>query len=75
MDPNCPGNRLLVGKADAARLLSVSVRTLEMLVATDQLTVRRIGRRTLVSVDSLRAYANRLQATGLRVMPRAELRE
>jgi len=50
---------LLVSKRDAARLLSVSLRTVENLIARKQLFARRIGRRVLISRTTLEAFARR----------------
>jgi hypothetical protein len=40
--------RLLYSRRDAARLLSISTRSLDYLIGTKQLTARRLGRRLLV---------------------------
>ena len=45
--------KLLVTKRDAAFALSVSVRTIENLIAAGELSSRRVGRRRLISVSAL----------------------
>lgn len=49
--------RLLVSKRDAAIALSLSVRTVEHLIAKKELSARRVGRRTLVLISSLEIFA------------------
>lgn len=49
--------RLLVGRHEAARMLSISERALDYLIANKQLSARRIGSRVLVSVNELQRYA------------------
>lgn len=49
--------RILVGRREAARMLSISQRSLDYLVANKQLDVRRIGSRVLLSLNELRRYA------------------
>jgi excisionase family DNA binding protein len=41
-------DRLLYDRREAARLLSVSVRALDRLIGTKEITARRIGRRVLI---------------------------
>ena len=48
--------RLLVGKREAAIMLSVSVRTVSNLLRMKSLASRRIGRRSLITMQSLRAF-------------------
>ena len=50
-------DRILVSKREAARLLGISVTSLDYLIRQRELTIRRLGRRTLVSTESLHAYA------------------
>ena len=52
-----PDNRLLVGRREAANMLSISERALDYLIASKQLSVRRIGARVLLSTQELRQYA------------------
>jgi excisionase family DNA binding protein len=49
--------RILVGRKEAARLLSISQRSLDYLVANKELAVRRIGSRVLITVAELRRFA------------------
>jgi excisionase family DNA binding protein len=50
---------ILLSKKSVAALLSVSIRTVENLIARKELAVRHIGRRTLVSRKSLEHFARR----------------
>jgi hypothetical protein len=43
-----PDDKLLVGREEAAEMLSISCRALDYLVANKQLLVRRIGTRVLI---------------------------
>lgn len=52
-----PDERLLVGRREAAHMLSISQRSLDYLVAAKELTARRIGSRVLISTAELRRYA------------------
>src|SRR5579875_546251 len=49
--------RLLVGRKEAADLLSISARALDYLVANRQLIVRRIGSRVLIPVSELQRFS------------------
>jgi excisionase family DNA binding protein len=55
--------KLLVSKRCAASALSLSIRTIENLIARKELTVRRVGRRTLVLASSLEAFTRRDHAS------------
>jgi excisionase family DNA binding protein len=44
---------LAISKLEAARILGVSLRTVDRLIALKQLAVRRLGRRVLVPRNSL----------------------
>jgi len=50
---------LMVSKKVAAQQLSISLRTLENLIAAQQLVVRRIGRRVVISRKALEQFAQR----------------
>jgi excisionase family DNA binding protein len=50
--------RLLYDRKEAARQLSVSVRTIDYLVANKELDTRRIGKKVLVTRASLVKYAS-----------------
>ena len=49
--------KLLVGRLEAAGMLSISCRALDYLVANKQLTVRRIGARVLIPVSELQRFS------------------
>jgi excisionase family DNA binding protein len=49
--------KLLVGRREAARMLSISQRSLDYLIADKQLTTRRIGTRVLIALTDLQRYA------------------
>jgi excisionase family DNA binding protein len=51
-------SRLLYDRKEAARQLSISVRSLDYLIAAKQLDTRRIGRKVLVTRASLVRYAS-----------------
>jgi excisionase family DNA binding protein len=51
--------KLLYGKREAAAALSLSVRTVENLIARKELVARRVGSRTLVVASSLFAFARK----------------
>jgi excisionase family DNA binding protein len=55
--------KLLYGKREAAALLSLSVRTIENLIARKELVARRVGKRTLVAASSLQAFARKDHAS------------
>jgi len=50
---------VLISKKEAARLLSLSLRTIDNLIARKQLAARRIGRRVLISRQELEKFARR----------------
>jgi len=52
-------DKLAVGRIEAARLLSISLRTLDSLLAGGQLRGRRIGRRVLFPVEELERFLMR----------------
>jgi excisionase family DNA binding protein len=52
-----PEDRLLVGRSEAAQMLSISERALDYLVANKQLSTRRIGSRVLIPTSELRRYS------------------
>lgn len=49
--------KLLFSKREAAQRLSISIRTLENLLATKELEARRIGRRVLIPAAVLESFA------------------
>jgi len=54
---------ILVSKKEAARVLSVSLRTIDNLIAAKELAVRRLGRRCLIPRTALEAFARRDHST------------
>jgi len=52
-----PEEKLLVGRTEAAGMLSISCRALDYLVANKQLLIRRIGTRVLIPVSELRRFS------------------
>ena len=50
-------DKLLVGRDEAAQMLSISKRALDYLIASKRLTTRRIAGRVLLPVSELRQYA------------------
>ena len=59
--------KLLYSKQEAAEMLSVSVRTIDNLIMTGELTTRRIGSRVLVPHSSLLQFTKRDHSTQKRV--------
>lgn len=49
-------SKLLFSKKEAAQALSVSLRTLENLVGRGELSVKRVGRRVLISRQALEHF-------------------
>jgi excisionase family DNA binding protein len=52
-------DQILLSKRESARLLSVSVRTVDNLIAQKRLLVRRVGRRVLIPRRALEEFARR----------------
>lgn len=52
-------DQLLISKQTAASLLSVSLRTIDNLLAAKRLTARKIGRRTLIPRSAVEQLARR----------------
>ena len=52
-----PEDKLLVGRQEAAGMLSISCRVLDYLIANKELTTRRIGTRVLIAVSDLRRFS------------------
>jgi len=50
-------DKLLVGRVEAAGMLSISCRALDYLVANKQLLVRRIGTRVLIPLSELQRFS------------------
>ena len=49
-------DKLLYSKRSAAEMLSVSLRKLDSLIATNQIPVRRLGKRVLIARDALEQF-------------------
>jgi excisionase family DNA binding protein len=49
--------KLLVGREEAAEILSISLRSVDYLVATGRLSTRRIGTRVLIPLEDVRRFA------------------
>ena len=53
-----PSNaKLLVGREEAAQILSISVRSVDYLLSNKRLNFRKIGGRVLIPVAELRRFA------------------
>ncbi len=52
------GPRLLYDRKEAARQLSISIRSLDYLIANKELNTRRIGKKVLIPHGELVRYAN-----------------
>ena len=52
-----PQDKLLVCREKAAEILSISVRSVDYLLANRQLTSRRIGTRNLIPMADLKRFA------------------
>jgi excisionase family DNA binding protein len=48
---------LLLSKPEAARMLGVSIRSLEHLIARHEIPTRKIGRRVLIARTALESFA------------------
>jgi excisionase family DNA binding protein len=53
------GDKLAVSRFEAARVLSISLRTLDSLIARGELRGRRIGRRVLFPLEELQRFLKR----------------
>ena len=56
--PAIEAHRILYDRKNAARMLSISVRSLDYIIAAKGLETRRIGRKVLVTRASLVRYAS-----------------
>lgn len=54
---------LLLSKLDAAKILGISIRSLENLIAQGTISVRRIGRRVLITRSELESFAQNNDST------------
>jgi excisionase family DNA binding protein len=60
---NEPTPKLLLTRSEAAATLSISVRTLDALLARGELPTRRLGRRRLIARTDLERFIKRDHAT------------
>ena len=65
---NGPVERLGYSRAEAIEMLGISLRTLDRLIAEKQITVRRVGRRVLITKDALTQFLKRDHKTGAEVV-------
>jgi hypothetical protein len=63
--------KLLYSSADAAIALSISIRSVDYLISEGKLTVRRIGRKTLIPVGDVRRFARADHPERIRAEPEA----
>ena len=49
--------QILLSKRQAAQVLSISIRTLDKLILSKKLPIRKIGRRVLMSRSSIERFA------------------
>jgi excisionase family DNA binding protein len=52
-----PDAKLLVSREEAAEILSLSVRSIDYLLASKELPFRKIGTRTMIPLSALQAFA------------------
>jgi excisionase family DNA binding protein len=57
--------KLQYSRNEAAEMLGISLRTLDRLIAEKQITVRRIGKRVLITRDTLNNFVRRDHQTGV----------
>jgi excisionase family DNA binding protein len=57
-------SKLLLSRREAASSLSISLRCIDKLIETEQLSPTRIGRRVLVHIDEAEAFAAKGSITG-----------
>jgi len=55
--------KLLVTRREAAETLSLSIREVDRLVSTGKLNSRRVGRRRLIPLETLRRFASSSELT------------
>jgi len=63
MESNLQASPLLLSRRTAAALLSVSLRTIDNLLARRELVSRRVGRRVLIPRAALDSFTKRDHAT------------
>jgi excisionase family DNA binding protein len=52
-----PDAKLLVSREEAAEILSLSIRSIDYLLASKELPFRKIGTRTMIPLSALQAFA------------------
>jgi len=52
-----PGAKLLVSREEAAEIVSLSIRSIDYLLASKELPFRKIGTRTMIPLSALQAFA------------------
>jgi excisionase family DNA binding protein len=52
-----PEDKLLIGRKEAAAMLSISARALDYLIANNRIVVRRIGARVLIPTSELKRFS------------------
>lgn len=57
--PPSPQHRLLYSKKEAAQMLSVSIRQIDYFIAMKELIPRRLGKRVLISSQTLQEFSRR----------------
>jgi excisionase family DNA binding protein len=51
-----PDAKLLVGREEAAEILSLSIRSIDYLLASKELPFRKIGSRTMIPLSALHTF-------------------
>jgi excisionase family DNA binding protein len=57
-----PAPKILYSRAEAAEMLSISVSSLDVLIATGRLKAARMGRRVLIRLDNIERMMEALEA-------------
>lgn len=52
-----PDAKLLVGREQAAEILSLSIRSIDYLLASKELPFRKVGTRTMIPLSALQSFA------------------
>jgi excisionase family DNA binding protein len=63
--------KLLYSRRDAARALSLSVRSIDYLICTGRIPTRRVGGKILIHVSDVRRFAKTDHPAFVRVQPRS----
>lgn len=56
-------NTLLLSKPEAARMLGLSLRSIDYLIASQKIPIRRIGKRVLITRSAVESFANAENST------------